>query len=614
MEIIITVPLLRGNLGEGFGQQAKPETFFPPRTVDGLFDVLLSRSEFATLQKQIRRKQFDSWTWHQLARTGYHLSCQKDWQQLLCPRHLADRWRKENVVAYPHQLDTLHRVVNIMRGRAILADEVGLGKTIEAGMILKEYILRGLVQRVLILTPSSLCWQWYEELRDKFGIITQIQRHQFDWEHSPQIIASIDTAKRQPHRDIVLGIDWDMVIVDEAHRLKNSRTANWQFVNQLSKKYFLLLTATPVQNDLRELYNLITLLKPGQLGSYKDFQRRYVADKRTPNNTAELRRLLSQVMVRNRRGQDTVQFTKRNVQAVPIKGYPEEIAFYRAVTDFVQEEYHRSTNLGQNRLALITLQREACSSPWAAAVTLDKMRQVAADPAVVARLNQLIDQAMAIETTAKLDKVVELAQTIGEKVLVFTEYRASLTHIRQHLEAAGLATLGFDGSLSKGRKEWSKFLFQQYGDVLVSTESGGEGLNFQFCHHLINFDLPWNPMRVEQRIGRVHRLGQTHDVEIYNFATLGTIEEHIVYLLQEKINMFEMVIGELDAILHRLDGDHSLETRIMNILSNARDEEDLAQQIDSLGDQILKAKSQLPPSIIDTILLQQPSQGVKLNA
>ena len=174
--------------------------------------------------------------------------------------------------------------------------------------------------------------------------------------------------------------------------------------------------------------------------------------------------------------------------------------------------------------------------------------------------------------------------------------------------------MGFDGSLSKGRKEWSKFLFQQYGDVLVSTESGGEGLNFQFCHHLINFDLPWNPMRVEQRIGRVHRLGQTHDVEIYNFATLGTIEEHIVYLLQEKINMFEMVIGELDAILHRLDGDHSLETRIMNILSNARDEEDLAQQIDSLGDQILKAKSQLPPSIIDTILLQQPSQGVKLNA
>ncbi len=603
MEITITVPLLQGNLGESFGRQVKEETFFEPLPVEDLFEIRLSRSEFASIQKRIRQRNFDDWKWHQLARTGYHLSSQRDFQQMLCPQHLAARWEKQDVVLYPHQLDTLHKVINNMRGRAILADEVGLGKTIEAGMIVKEYLLRGLARRVLILTPSSLCWQWYEELRDKFGIVTQIQRHRFDWEQSQHIIASIDTAKRKPHRDIVLGIDWDIVIVDEAHRLKNARTANWQFVNQISKKYFLLLTATPVQNDLRELYNLITLLKPGQLGSYQAFQKRYVTDKRTPNNSDELKRLLGQVMVRNRRGQSTVRFTRRKVEAIPIEAYPEETAFYGAVTEFIRQEYQKALDEKHNTFALLTLQREACSSPWAAAITLDKMRQSVVDPAVKEQLEQLIEQAMAIKTTAKLDKIVSMASSIKEKLLVFTEYKASLAHIRQRLEEAGLATLGFDGSLSKGRKEWSKFLFQRYGDVLVSTESGGEGLNFQFCHHLVNFDLPWNPMRVEQRIGRVHRLGQTQDVSIYNFSTKGTIEEYIVYLLQEKINMFEMVIGELDAILQRLDGVHSFETKIMDILARSGSNDDLAQQINALGETIIRAKQERSPSILDTILM-----------
>lgn len=603
MEIIITVPLLKGNLGETYGRQAKEERFTEPKRVADLFDVLFSLSGFADLQKQIRAKRFDPWTWHQLARTGFHLASMRDFQQMLCLRHLADRWRKQGVVPYPHQLEALHKVVNIMRGRAILADEVGLGKTIEAGMIIKEYILRGLARRVLILTPASLCWQWYEELRDKFGIITQIQRHEFDWDQSQHIIASIDTAKRKPHRDKVLGVDWDILVVDEAHHLKNSRTANWQFVNQISKKYFLLLTATPVQNDLKELYNLITLLKPGQLGHYQSFQRRYMVDKRTPRNAKELKNLLDQVMIRSRRGRGTVEFTKRIVEAVPIEMYPEEAEFYQTVTRFVKQEYQKALAEKQNTFALMTLQREVCSSPWAAAVTLDKLLQAAPDPQVRQQLQQLIEQAMSIKTTAKLDKAVSMVQSIGEKVLVFTEYRASLAYIRQRLEEAGLATLGFDGSLSKGRKEWSKFLFQRYGDALVSTESGGEGLNFQFCHHIINFDLPWNPMRVEQRIGRVHRLGQTKDVYIYNFSTRGTIEEYIVYLLQEKINMFEMVIGELDAIVQRLEGNQSFESRIMSILAHSQTDDELLEQINSLGETIIRARTEAPPSILDTILL-----------
>lgn len=173
-----------------------------------------------------------------------------------------------------------------MRGQAILADEVGLGKTIEAGIVLKEYLIRGLVKRVLILTPASLCWQWYQELAEKFQIYAGIQKSEWDWEHAEVLIASIDTAKLDPHASIIKNIPYDMVIIDEAHKLKNSKTKAWQLVNSLQKKYCLMLTATPIQNDLKELYNLITLLKPGQLGSYRSFKQKFMQDLRTPKTPA----------------------------------------------------------------------------------------------------------------------------------------------------------------------------------------------------------------------------------------------------------------------------------------------------------------------------------------
>ncbi|NMB46262.1 MAG: ATP-dependent helicase, partial [Firmicutes bacterium] len=146
-------------------------------------------------------------------------------------------------------------------------------------------------------------------------------------------------------------------------------------------------------------------------------------------------------------------------------------------------------------------------------------------------------------------------------------------------------------SLSASRKEFTKFLFRRYGDVLVSTESGGEGINLQYCNNVINFDLPWNPMRLEQRIGRVHRLGQIKNVYVFNLATQGTIEEHILRLLHEKINMFEMVVGELDAILTHLHLDKSFESRLIDIFVRSETERDLMREFDRLGDSILKARS-----------------------
>ncbi|HTD82097.1 MAG TPA: DEAD/DEAH box helicase, partial [Thermoplasmata archaeon] len=204
---------------------------------------------------------------------------------------------------YDYQVDTALRVLREMRGRAILADEVGLGKTIEAGIVLKELVVRGLARKVLILTPASLVAQWQEEMETKFGLSFEIMDELEDWARHDLVISSIDTAKRDVHREEIQRLAYDVVIVDEAHKLKNRATKNWKLVAAVRKKYMLLLTATPVQNDLDELFNLVTLLRPGTLSSYGGFRRRFVrrGDPRTPENTGELKRLLREVMVRNRR-------------------------------------------------------------------------------------------------------------------------------------------------------------------------------------------------------------------------------------------------------------------------------------------------------------------------
>lgn len=195
-----------------------------------------------------------------LAVQGEESGLVTSFDELQCLKHLS------GLSPLPHQLDTAHKVLFEMSGRAILADEVGLGKTIEAGLVLKEYLVRGLVSKVLILVPASLVLQWVRELNAKFGITAVAQKKSYSWGNDI-VVASMDTAKRDPHKELLLGSEYDMLIIDEAHKLKNKKSTNYQFVQQLRKKYCLLLTATPVQNDLGELFNLITLLKPGQLGN-----------------------------------------------------------------------------------------------------------------------------------------------------------------------------------------------------------------------------------------------------------------------------------------------------------------------------------------------------------
>lgn len=585
LEIIITEPILRSVAPPPppFAPSANPRDFEPvqpaflqqrieavwrrlglaapvpaaPSAGSLPYDLEIPRQARRDLLALRRRREFDSKDWFLLGLQAEYLSAKVPFDRLLAVEFLRQRWRQVGVIPYPHQLETARRVLQEMGGRAILADEVGLGKTIEAGLILKEAVLRGLVHRALVLTPATLTYQWEQELREKFAFTPRLARRVWDWDQDGVVIASLDLAKRSPYREKALSQDWDMVIIDEAHRLKSSRTQNWQLAQALKKKYFLLLTATPVQNDLKELYNLITLLTPGQLGTYSQFQARYMAGKRQPKNAGELRKLLQQVMVRNRRGSQTVRFTARRVESRDVELSPSEAELYRRVTALVSQTYRRYRLERLNPLPLIMLQREASSSPYAVMLTLDKIfSDWPAETLERVEAARLIQLAQSIRTTAKWGALTDiLRQHPGEKILVFTEFRATMIYLIQQLQALGLDALAFDGGLSSGQKEWLRHLFRQRFQVLVSTEAGGEGLNFQFCHIVVNFDLPWNPMRLEQRIGRVHRLGQEHDVFVYHLVTAHTVESHVLHLLHEKLAMFDHVIGAgEDHILAAMDG------------------------------------------------------------
>jgi len=492
-------------------------------------------------------------------------------------------WERARVDWYPYQLETAARVVDEMGGRAILADEVGLGKTIEAGLVIWELMHRGQAERILILTPASLTAQWCGELAGKFDLAFEVNPDGNRWRTAERIIASLDLAKRAPQRQWLLERDFDLVIVDEAHRLKNRNTQNHQFVRDLRTRFLLLLSATPLQNDLTELYSLVSLVRPHLFGSYNQFWRHFLIDKRTPKNPDALRAILAQVMIRHRRRDLSLEFPDRRVSLLPLRLFPDEQRLYEAVSAVVRSEYARRAETSASILPLLMLQREVCSSAPAVAGTLGRLAR-RGDPGPFA---DLYDLARSIRRHRKAEVLLGLIPEIGEKAIVFTEFRATQDFLAELLKQAGIPAVKFHGEQASWEKEQAIRRFQGDVPVLISTECGGHGLNLQFCRNVINYDLPWNPMRVEQRIGRVHRLGQEADeVYIYNLCAEATIEEYILWLLDEKINLFRQVIGELDVILRQLERKRGIETRIAEIALTARDHDDMRRQFEYLGNEL----------------------------
>jgi SNF2 family DNA or RNA helicase len=546
------------------------------------------------------RTLLDQWTQgHAVPSTLFDLRLAAErWAGWAEPDRLVSLDSLRGVERFNHQIKACLKAMRELNGRAILADEVGLGKTIEAGIVLKEYLLRGAARTALVLVPASLCEQWRAELWEKFELDFVVSRGPSgQWGRHPLVISSLETARHERHRRRVRGANYDVVVVDEAHRLRNHLTLGWKFINDLNPRYLLLLTATPVQNDLRELYNLATLVRPGTVGTFSQFRRDFLSghDKRTPRNTPKLRRLLQSVMIRTRREDTDIVFSPRKVETVWVSQSAAERRLYRDVSDFVVEGVRPSDDGVARRhyFTLIVLQKEMGSS-WAAAhATLDRLSR-SPDGLEARRLKALAASAAAVGAAPSKVKTLlrRLAGLRDQKVVVFTQFRATQDSIVEALRGQGIEPAVFHGELGWREKEEALELFRTQSPVLVSTEAGGEGRNLQYSRVVVNYDLPWNPMRVEQRIGRVHRLGQMHPVRVINLVARGTIEAYVLEILDRKIRMFELVVGEIEEILGAWQQHGSFEDEVFKRWTESNDPRVRKKRFAELAQHLVYARRQ----------------------
>ena len=558
----------------------------PPVNIDIPFTI---EFDVSPLFAALARDAEPGGRWFGLRERFAHLGLAQGFDELLCLPHLI------GVEPLLHQIETVRKVLKQFRGRVLLADEVGLGKTIEAGMVLKEYVLRGMAEHSLVLTPASLVGQWREELETKFGLpfattydpLLRDQPQAF-WAQN-RIVASIATARRREHAERLIDRQFDLIIVDEAHHLRDRSSQSWKLVDSLNKRFLLLLSATPVQNDLVELYNLLTLLKPGIFKTLKEFRLAYMTPgkPRQPANPERLRGLMRGAMIRNTRAVVAVKLPRRHATTIKVDGGPGEAEAY---ADLAAAARHLAAGEDKrDRLTLHHLLSAAGSSPRAAATAVARIAARNAGDPIWA---ELAKRWAAIESGGKESALVALIRrNATEKKLVFVHSRETLAHLAARLEQSGISLARFDGSLSGPQKDAAIAAFRDHATVLLCTQSGGEGRNIQFCNTLINFDVPWNPMAIEQRIGRIDRIGQSREVFVFNLVTRGTLEEQVLALLDEKISMFELVVGEVGAILGGLEEEREFPDLVLDAWLQAS-EAARFQAFAALGRRLEQARQQ----------------------
>jgi len=540
----------------------------------------------------------------------------------------------------PHQIFAAYRVVSSARRRFLLADEVGLGKTIEAGMIWQALSQRGQAKRTLIITPAGLTTQWQEEMQDKFDTLFQIFGRDFAainpriWDFQATAIASIDTLKRAEHKRVLLeNRKWDLIIFDEAHRLsavdygsgKTEKTQNYRLAEEVSQKHYsdalLLLTATPHQGEENNsrFKNLVSLLEENV--NFAGLEEAGLFDKSgLPFTELVIRTPKKDVTDANGRK----VFKGRQTHRLPFKMHPDEEKFYKAVSEYIRDGYQmleRVNDPMRRRAAgflLTTFQKLNASSTAAIKSALSKRlgrlkgqlaklppqeeedekeqderyegeneekEALKDDTAILKDEIERVESLIGINTKhdKKLDELLRLTDHIAtesprareEKVLIFTEYRETQRYIVRQLEAkygkgsvvvihgdmklerreeADMETeavwqpFAKDGALvAPTTKRTSQRLFRDHAEVrfLVSTEAGGEGINLQFCHICVNYDLPWNPMRVEQRVGRIYRYGQDKVVQVYHFFNKGTVEEKVQSYFEERLDRAAIALAKV---------------------------------------------------------------------
>ncbi|MER9421659.1 SNF2-related protein [Mesorhizobium sp. M0317] len=521
---------------------------------------------------------------------------------------------QSSVVPLPHQLHALSRAMSRDRIRYLLADEVGLGKTIEAGLILRELKLRGMVRRVLVVAPKGLVRQWQTEMRLHFGETLQFiepaelsafRQWRNDeenlWRLHDQVICSLDSVKplesrrgwsldqlstynRERFEDLV-SASWDLVIIDEAHRMGGSteQVARYKLGAALAEAapYLLLLSATPHQGKTDQFMRLMQLVDrdsfPHEGSVNRDRVRPFVI--RTEKRAAI-----------DADGQPLFKARRTRLQAVAWQDrHAAQQRLYEAVTDYVRHGYNQAMAAKQRHIGflMILMQRLVTSSTAAIRTTLEKRRtlleqpqlqlslfdapdlddwaeldgQAQVDVAVQAKgwemekaeVDALLELARATEaqgTDAKAEALLELIYKLQQeendpalKLLVFTEFVPTQAMLAEFLESRGFSVTTLNGRMELDARTKAQQAFAQDVRIMISTDAGGEGLNLQFCHVIVNFDMPWNPMRVEQRIGRVDRIGQPHIVRAFNFVLEQTVEHRVREVLEAKLAVIAEEFG-----------------------------------------------------------------------
>jgi SNF2 family DNA or RNA helicase len=521
----------------------------------------------------------------------------------------------------PHQSEGALKIIKEMNSTALLADEVGLGKTITTGFVLKEGIVRGFIRKALIITPPSLVDQWVAELKDKFDLKFNIIESNDDWDKYDFVIASLDrvkiydTEKGRFRHYKAQEISWDLLIVDEAHKLKERSTIRWKFVDRIKKKRFLILTATPFQNDLIELYNLLHLLKKGHLGTIQEFKKKYLfkGNKRRPLNVPELKAKLNEVMIRRKRSQTKIDYKKRIPRIAAIELTPEEKSIYENTCELLKEQYF---NAGggkiSGKLIIYAMLPKVTSSSRSA---IESLKRIVEDnkyhQSTREFAQKILDDYKNLKKDSKIEKFVEIITNIRKedpqaKILVYTKHPTTLSYIVEKLAPLNLKISQFTGGVDREERTQIIKEFKEKTDMLISTETGAEGLNFQFCNNLINYDLPWNPMTVEQRIGRLDRIGQRKDINIWSLATKGTMEEHVVDLIINKMCCVGMVIGELPIILFNLgldsageSGLSNIEEKLMDCFIDSKNNLDIfAREVNKIGEIVQKGIDEYQKNLV----------------
>lgn len=521
---------------------------------------------------------------------------------------------QSSVVPLPHQLYALNRAMSRDRIRYLLADEVGLGKTIEAGLILRELKLRGMAKRILVVAPKGLVRQWQAEMRLHFGEnfqfiepaeLSAFRQWRSDeenlWRLHDQVICSLDSVKplegrrgwsleqlstynRERFEDLI-SASWDLVIIDEAHRMGGStdQVARYKLGAALAEAapYLLLLSATPHQGKTDQFHRLMQLLDrdsfPDESSVSSERVRPFVVrtEKRVAID-AEGKPLFKPRMTRLH----PVAWQDRHASQQKL---------YEAVTDYVRHGYNQAMAAKQRHIGflMILMQRLVTSSTAAIRATLEKRQALLDQPQLQpslfetadvdewaeldgqtqvdlaiqtkgwemekAEVETLLDLARATEaqgTDAKAEALLELIYKLQQeendpelKVLVFTEFVPTQAMLADFLESRGFSAATLNGSMDLEARTRAQQSFARDIRILISTDAGGEGLNLQFCHVIVNFDMPWNPMRVEQRIGRVDRIGQPHVVRAINFVLEDTVEHRVREVLETKLAVIAEEFG-----------------------------------------------------------------------